>query len=240
MRRTNILLALAAASAVLVGCGSSSTATPSAAANSSTPAAAGTTGSAAGGGTTNSSQTSSSSSSSTASSSSSSSSSTAAEGEGLNAVSTTWIEAFCTNFTPVIGEINTVQGNMSLDKADLKKTQKALVNFYLKTGALMTAAGKNINGLPVPTINNGAKYGASAVKAFQENGPELTKTAAVVAAADTSDRVDMIGAVGDMSKAFRLAEEPLTEFSFMKVTKSQKAAMQAIPSCEKMKAAQDG
>lgn len=261
MKRTTLTAALTGAAVLLAGCSSTSgTAAPassssaavtssSSTSSSSMSSSAAPAGSAAAGVTatsstsgeapTSSADSSSDTASSTASVSSSSSTSKAPTttigntSGGLDVQSAAWLSAFCTGFTPIVGQ--TKAAVTSFKTNDPTKVKAGLVTLYGKFGSIFSDTAAKLKPLDPPTFSGGSTFATKLITALDKASPIFAADAKRVGAIDAkTDPSGILKEAKALPKALEEAAAPLDELDTLKLTKQTEDAFEKLPACAKL------
>jgi hypothetical protein len=250
MKRNKLIAVLAGATLLLAGCGSKSgtatvgTTTSSSAASSamaSVPAASSASASVESSAAESSSAASSAPESSGGPASSEATESSAAgttignNSAGLDEASTKWFDTFCTGFG-AFGDLQKTQSQLSGAAKDPKAAQVAIVTSFKKIGSVFSSTAASLKDLPPPTFNGGPEFAGKVVPVLAQFGSTLTDAANKAAAVDmTKDPSGLTTALSGVSSQMSSVTSAMGDLQKLKITPQTQAAIEAIPSCQKLK-----
>ncbi|WP_111767891.1 hypothetical protein [Nakamurella deserti] len=255
MARSTLLIGSVLATALLVGCSGTSNDGNASATNttptSSSTAAPSSTGSTSGSTSTSASTTTSEDTATTTDDETTSTDEETATGDAgddstgsvqpasLDEQSKAWFGTFCTGMTGAFGGMmGAMSGAMSTESAaDPKATQAALVAAYQQIGTSFSDTASALDGLPVPTVENGDALAGDLIGALNALGEGYSTATEKFAAAEVTDEASLSAAMDAFTaETEEYGQQLETEFGDLENTMTPEigAAVEALPECQMM------
>ena len=152
---------------------------------------------------------------------------------GLDAQSAAWLSAFCTGFTPIVGQTKTTA--TSLASSDPTKIKAGLVKLYGSFGSIFNDTAAKLKPLDPPSFSGGSAFATKLITALEKSAPIFLADAKRVSAIDAkTNSAAIVKEASALPKALQEAAAPLDELDALKLTPQTEAAFEKLPACAKL------
>jgi hypothetical protein len=144
---------------------------------------------------------------------------------GLDQTSTEWLSAFCVSLGPVISSGSQLS---KLTSSSTAAERHRTVQMYETLGATLTTVAATLEDLPAPTFEGGTALAGKVITAYSTAGPAVTAATKRIAA---SPPVAGTSGVTALTDSLRDASAPLEDIGSLTMTQPTRADLLTIPSC---------